>query len=178
MDETDIYLLIGAGGALVATFFLLTLKGLWVHDVLPLWRRWRYRGESISGEWTGLGNAATPVAGEWTEIGLRLQQHTHDVRGLLWIRHCSEGRCTELNVPLAGRLSQGHVTLGPSDIAAPAVPVTALLKIQGRGSSLNGHLVYRDAQTDVLQGIHVSVHRAESMALPRLRPMIRVPAGA
>ena len=178
MDETDIYLLLGAGGALVATFFLATLKELWLHDVLPVWQRWRYRGESISGEWTGLGNASTPVAGEWTEIGLRLQQHTRDVRGLLWIRHCSEGRCAELKVPLIGKLSDGYVTLGPSDGAAPALLATALLKIQGGGSSLNGHLVYRDSQTDALQGIDMSVHRAESMALPRLRPMVAVSAGA
>lgn len=178
MDETDIFLLLGAGGGLVATFFLVTLKELWLHDVLPIWRRWRYRGESISGEWTGLGNASTPVAGEWTEIGLTLQQHTLDVRGLLWIRRWSEGRCAELKVPLAGRLSDGHVTLGPCATDAPALLATALLKIQGRGSSLNGQLVYRDAQTDVLQGIHMSVHRARSMALPRLRPILATRAGA
>jgi hypothetical protein len=178
MDETDIYLLLGAGGGLVATFFLLTLKDLWLQDVLPLWRRWRYRGETISGEWTGLGNASTPVAGEWTEITLRLQQHTRDVHGLLWIRRCSAGRCVELKVSLAGKISDGYVTLGPSDIDAAALPATALLKIQGRGSSLNGHLVYRDAQTDVLEGIHMSVHRAESRALPRLRPIVAEAAGA
>ena len=174
MDETDIFLLLGAGGALVATFFLATLKGLWLDDVLPLWRRWRYRGESISGEWTGLGNESAPVAGEWTEIGLRLHQHTRDVRGWLWIRRCSEGHCTELKVQLSGRLSDGHVTLGPTDTDATALLATALLKI--RDSSLNGHLVYRDPQTDVLQGIHMSVHRAGSMALPRLRPMLALPA--
>lgn len=173
----DIYLALGAGGALVATFFLLSLKNLWLHDVLPVWQRWRYRGVNISGEWTGLGNASVPIAGEWTEIRVRLQQHTRDVRGLLWIRHCSEGHSAELKVPLAGTLTDGYVTLGPAGTDGPALLATALLKIQGRGSSLNGQLVYRDAQTDALQGIHVSVHRAASMALPRLRPTA-IAAGA
>ena len=179
MEEIAIYLGLGAGAALVATFFLLTLKDLWLHDVLPLWRRWRYRGANVSGEWTGLGNASVPTAGEWTEIGLSLEQHTHDVRGLLRIRRCSGGHSTQLQVPLAGRISQGYVTLAPSaDADAPGLLATALLKIQGRGSSLNGQLLYRDAQTDAIQGIHMSVHRAASIALPRLRPLVAMPAGA
>lgn len=176
MEEIDIYLVLGAGGALVATFFLLTLKALWLHDVLPLWRRWTYRGVNLSGEWTGLGNASVPTAGEWTEIRLRLQQHTREVRGLLWIRHCSDGNIAELKVPLAGTLAEGHVTLGPTDSQGPALLATALLKIQG--SSLNGQLIYRDAQADVVQGIQMSVHRAASMALPRLRPTVAIAARA
>jgi len=178
MEEIDIYLVLGAGGGLVATFFLLALKDLWLHDVLPVWRRWRYRGVNISGEWTGLGNASVPIAGEWTEIRLRLQQHTREVRGLLWIRHCSEGHSAELKVPLAGTLADGHLTLGPADTGNPALLATALLKIQGRGSSLNGQLIYRDAQADLVQGIHMSVHRSASMVLPRLRPTVAMGADA
>ncbi len=177
MEEIDIYLVLGAGGAFVATFFLLALKSLWLHDLLPLWRRWRYRGVNLSGEWAGLGNASVPVAGEWTEIRLQLQQHTREVRGQLWIRHCSEGNIAELKVPLAGTLTEGHLTLGPADTRGPASLATALLKIQGRGSSLNGQLIYRDAQADMVQGIQMSVHRAASMALPRMRPVaIAAPA--
>ena len=178
MEEMDIYLVLGAGGALVATFFLLTLKDLWLHDLLPVWRRWRYRGVDISGEWTGLGNASVPVAGEWTEIRLRLQQHTREVRGQLWIRHCCDGHTRELRVPLAGALTDGHVTLAPAVTEGPALLATALLKIQGRGSSLNGQLIYRDAQADVLQGIHMSVHRSGSTVLPRLRPSAGMATGA
>ena len=172
MEEIAIYLVLGAGVALVATFFVLMLKAVWLHDVLPLWRRWRYRGVNVSGEWTGLGNASVPTAGEWTEIGLSLKQHTRDVRGLLWIRHCFNGQSAELQVPLSGRIADGYVTLAPSpDTQAPGLLATAILKIQGPGSSLNGHLLYRDAQTDSTQGIHMSVHRAASIALPSLRPI-------
>lgn len=126
-----------------------------------------------------MGNAAVPVAGEWAEVGLVLEQETRDLRGLLWIRHFSGGRSAEMRVPLAGRISEGYVTFGPSpDSDAPALLATALLEIQGRGSSLNGQLLYRDTQTDAIQGIHMSVHRAASMALPRLRPMAAAHAGA
>lgn len=178
MDEIAIYLVLGAGVALVATFFLLTLKDVWRLDVLPIWRRWTYRGVNVSGEWTGLGNASVPTAGEWTEIGLSLRQQARDVRGMLRIRHCSGGQSAQLQVPLSGRISDGHVTLAPSPEAdAPGLLATALLKIQARGSSLNGHLIYRDSQTDAIEGIHMSVHRAASIALPKLRPIAAIPAG-
>jgi hypothetical protein len=179
MQERLIYLGLGAGGTVVATLLLLLLEDLWLHRVLPAWRRWRYRGVNIAGGWKGLGNGSDPTAGEWTEIGMDLEQQTRDVRGLLWIRHCSAGHSTELQVPLTGRISEGYVTLGPSpDSDAPVLLATAILKLQGRGLSLNGQLVYRDAQTDTIQGIQMSVHRAASMALPRLRPMVAFPAGA
>ncbi|TFZ05739.1 hypothetical protein EZ313_03520 [Ramlibacter henchirensis] len=173
MDEIAIYLLLGAGGALVATLFLMTLKDAWVHHVLPLLRNWRYRGDRIAGVWTGLGSAPVPTAGEWTEIRLSLEQQARDLRGLLWIRHCSGDRSAKLQVHLEGRISDGYVTLGPSPGGdAPLLAATALLKIQDRGSSLDGQLVYRDVQTDAIQGIHVSVHRTASMALPWMRPLV------
>lgn len=179
MQEKVIYLVLGAGGTAVATLLFLLLEELWLHRVLPLWRRWRYRGVNIAGGWKGLGNASDPTAGEWTEIALNLDQQTRDVRGLLRIRHCSAGHGTELQVPVIGRISEGYVTLGPSpDSDAPVLLATAMLELQGRGSSLNGQLVYRDAQNDTIQGIQMSVHRAASMALPRLRPKAAIPAGA
>ena len=179
MEEKAIYLVLGAGCALAATFFLLMLEDLWRHDLLPLWRRWRYRGVNISGGWKGLGNASAPVAGEWTEIGLSLEQQVQEVRGLLWIRHCSGTRSSELKVPLAGRIREGHVTLGlPSGAGEPGLVASALLEIHGRGSSLNGQLLYRDAQTGTIEGIQMSVHRAVSMELPKLRPVVALPAGA
>lgn len=172
MEQRSIFLVLGAGGVVVAMLLLEILQDFWLHNVLPLWRRWRYRGVNISGGWKGLGNASVPVAGEWAEVGLVLEQETRDVRGLLWIRHFCGGRSVEMGVPLAGRISEGYVTLGPSPGSdAPGLLATALLEVQGRGSSLNGQLLYRDTQTDAIQGIHLSVHRAESMALPRLRPI-------
>ena len=177
MDETAVYLLLGAGGALAATLFLMMLADVWLHHVLPLLRRWRYRGVKISGGWAGLGNASAPTPGEWTEIGLSLEQQALDLRGLLWIRHCSGDHSTKLQVPLEGRISDGYVTLGPSPGRdAHVLLATALLKIEDRGSSLNGRLVYRDAQTDAIHGIHMSVHRTASMALPWMRPLVAIPA--
>lgn len=179
MEETSIYFALVAGGAVAATLFLQVLQAFWLHHVLPLWRRWRYRGVNISGGWKGLGCASAPAAGEWTELGLVVEQQTHDIRGLLWIRHFSGGRSAEMQVPLAGRITDGYVTFGPSpDSNAQAPVATALLEIQGRGSSLNGQLLYRDAQTGAIQNIQMSVHRAASMALPRLLPIAAVPAGA
>lgn len=179
MEENAIYLALGAGGAVAAAFFLQLLQDFWLQHVLPLWRRWRYRGVNISGGWKGLGCASVPTAGEWTELGLTLEQQTHDVRGLLWIRHFSGGRRAEMQVPLAGRISEGWVTLAPSPAKeGPGALATAVLEIQGRGASLNGQLLYRDAQTNAIQGIQMSVHRAASMALPRLLPIAAVPAGA
>ena len=179
MEERSIYLALGAGGVVVAALFLEMLEDFWRHHVLPLWRRWRYRGVNIAGGWKGLGNASAPDPGEWTEVGLVLEQQTREVRGLLWIRHFSGGQSAEMRMPLAGRITERYVTLGPSpDAEAPGLQATALLELQGRGASLNGQLLYRDAQTDAIQGIQLSVHRAASMALPRLRPMVAAHAGA
>jgi hypothetical protein len=180
MEERTVFLALGAAGVVLAALLLELLQHFWVHAVLPLWRRWRYRGVNIAGGWKGLGNASVPVEGEWTEVGLVLEQQLREVRGLLWIRRFAGGSCTEMQVPLAGRVSEGHVTLGPApEAGAPAPLATALLEVQGRGSSsLNGQLLYRDAQTGAIEGIHVSVHRAASMALPRLRPIAVAHAGA
>lgn len=171
MEQNAFFLLLGASGALVVMIILAMLKELWSDHLLPLWRRWRYRGVNIAGGWKGLGNASAPAAGEWTEIGLSLEQQTRDVRGLLWIRHCHGAEHSELRVPLAGRVSEGYVTLEPSPGSDAPALATALLQIEGRGASLNGQILYRDAQTDAIQGIQMSVHRASSMALPRLRPI-------
>jgi hypothetical protein len=179
MDEIAIYLALGAGGTLVAMFFLVTLKDLWAHNLLPWWRKWRYRGVKISGAWSGLGSASVPTEGEWTEVGLSLEQQARDLHGLLWIRHCCGDHISKLQVHVLGRISDGYVTLAPAPQSdAPAMLATALLKIQGEGSSLNGRLVYRDARTDAIQAVHVSVHRTAIMALPWLRPLVAVPEGA
>ena len=152
MEVNSLYFVLGAGGAVLATLLLVVLEDLWLQNVLPLWRRWWYRGVNISGAWKGLGNAQIPAPGEWTEVGLTLDQQTRELRGLLWIRHCSGEGSTELRVPLAGRISDGHVTLAPSaDGEAPGLLATALLKIEGRGSALNGQLLYRDAVTGAIE---------------------------
>lgn len=172
MEENLNYVILGAFAAVLVILVLHLLVEFWLHSVLPLWRRWRYRGVHIAGGWKGLANDAAPRSGQWSEVGLTLEQHLRELRGLLWIRHCGAERSSELRLPVAGSISGGYVTLNmaPGGKATPLV-ATALLKIDGRGSSLNGQLLYREAATDTVTGINLSVHRAESMALPRLRPM-------
>jgi hypothetical protein len=177
MEENAVYLVLGAAGAVVATLLLLILDDLWMHRLGPLWRRWRYRGVNISGGWKGLGNASTPVPGEWTEVGLSLEQQVRELRGLLWIRRCSAQRSLELRVPLSGSIAEGYVTLAgsPADGSEDA-PAAALLTIDARGACLTGQLLYRDAHTDAVEAIQMSVYRASTMALPRLRPLLGVQA--
>lgn len=172
MDVNSVFLALGATGAVLAILLLMVMNDLWVEGMLPLWRRWRYRGVDLSGGWKGLGNRSAPAAGEWTEVGLSVEQQTRELRGLLWIRHCSAQRISELRVPLAGTISDGYVTLAASPASeSPAAHAAALLKIDARGSCLTGRLLYQDADTQSVDGIHLSVYRASSMELPRLRPL-------
>lgn len=180
MEENLFYVLVGALGAVLAMLLLLLVGQLWHLTVLPLWHRWRYRGVNIAGGWKGLGNAHALVPGEWTEVGLTLEQDLRELRGLLWVRQCSPGGAHEFRLPVAGRISGGYVALSPPpDCDADAPFAAALLKVEGRGASLNGQLLFREAGSDGVEGILVSVHRAASMALPRLRPLPRgAPAAA
>ena len=171
MEENLVYVAFGALAAVLATIALLFLADFWVHTLLPLWRRWRYRGVNISGGWKGLGTAHASIPGEWTEIGLVLEQQVREVRGLLSIRRCAAEGCSELRARLVGTISGTYVHLGPLQEGEGQVPASALLKIERRGASLNGQLLYRDEATETVTGILMSVHRAESMALPRLRPI-------
>lgn len=170
MAENLMYVTVGALGAVLATIVLLLLAELWIAAVPPLWRRWRYRGVNIAGGWKGLGNDTAPAAGTWTEVGLTLAQDAREVRGQLWIRRGGGTPADEVRLAVAGTIAGGYLTLGPTADGEAATPLaTALLKIEGRGPSLNGQLLYRHADGGMIEGIQVSVHRAESMALPRLR---------
>ena len=171
MEENHIYVALGALGALLSTLVLLLLVDLWTQIAVPLWRRWRYRGVNIAGGWKGLGTGHPAAPGEWTEVGMSLEQQLDELRGLLWIRRCTADASQELRLPLAGRISGGYVALTPAQEGEAPAPVSALLKIDGRGASLNGQLLYRDPATDVVEAIEMSVHRAATMALPRLRPI-------
>lgn len=172
MAENLFYVLVGALGAVLATLVLLLVAELWLAAIPPLWRRWRYRGVNIAGGWKGLGNDAAPAAGTWTEVGLTLVQDARAVRGHLWIRRRGAKAADEVRLAVAGTIASGYLTLGPTDDKDAAAPLaTALLKIEGRGPSLNGQLLYRPAGGETIEGIQMSVHRAESMALPRLRPI-------
>lgn len=179
MEANLVFLALGAAGAVLVTLLLLIVDDLWARRLLPLWRRWRYRGVNISGGWKGLGNGCVPAAAEWTEVGLSLEQQARDVRGVLWIRRCSARRSSELRIALSGSLSDGYVTLTPSSAgASPVAHAAALLKVEGRGSCLVGQLLYRDAETEAVESLQLSVYPAASMALPRLRPLPGLQAAA
>lgn len=172
MEVNSVFVVLGAGGAVLAILILAVLRDVWVQGLLPLWRRWNYRGVNISGGWKGLGNVSTPASGEWTEVGLSVKQHLCELQGVLWIRRCSAERTSELRMPLSGRISDGYVTLAASPVGQSAVAhAAALLKIESRDSRLSGQLLYQDTDTETVEGIHLSVYRASSMALPSLRPL-------
>lgn len=171
MDMDSVFLALGAAGAVLAMLLFVALNDAWIHGLLPLWRRWTYRGVDVSGGWKGLGNAAAPAPGEWTEVGLRFEQRTRELRGELWIRRCSAHRISQLQVPLSGSVSDGYVTLAASYGESTVAHAAALLKVDARGSCLTGQLLYQDAETGSVDGIHLSVYRASSMELPRLRPL-------
>jgi hypothetical protein len=175
MAENSLPILVGAAFGVLITLILLLASKLWTHTVLALFRRWRYQGVSISGEWKGLGTGHTPAAGEWSEVALDLRQHTDDLRGVMTIRHHCAGQSFDLNLQVAGRISNGYATLSLSPVSkTTAAAATALLKIDC-GAALNGQLLYRSPFADGVEVINVSVHRAESIAAPRLRPANALP---
>lgn len=172
MEEKLLYVVLGAFAALVSVLVFLLMREVWLQTVLTHWRRWRYRGVKIAGGWKGLGNASPPTPGEWSEIGLVLAQSTREVQGLLALRRCSTGTCVETRLPVAGTISDGWVTLFASaEGASPPLLASALLKVDAGGSSLNGQLLYCEAEANTVESLQVSVHRAQTMTLPRLRAL-------
>lgn len=177
MAENSFLFVTGAVCGVLAAIFVFVVIRLWLATVPPLFRRWRYRGVNISGEWKGLGTAPTPASGEWSEVALTLRQNTFDVAGLMTIRSRSAAHSFDLDLQVAGRISQGYVTLSLSPVSKTISSVaTALLKVE-KGGALNGQLLYRDPFADTVDVINVSVHHAESMAMPRLHPASRPQAG-
>jgi hypothetical protein len=177
MAENSFLFGTGAVCGVFAAYFVFLVGRLWMDTVPPLFRRWRYRGVNISGEWKGLGTAPTPAAGEWSEVALTLRQTAVEVAGLMTIRSRSAAHSFDLDLRVAGRISRGYVTLSlsPVSMTIPWV-ATALLKVE-KGAALNGQLLYRDPFADTVDVINVSVHHAESVAMPRLNPAGRAPAG-
>jgi hypothetical protein len=176
MAENSLLFGIGAVCGVFAAFFVFLVIRLWIDTVPPLFRRWRYRGVNISGEWKGLGTAHTPANGEWSEVALTLKQNAVDVAGLMTIRSRSAAHSFDLNLQATGKISQGYVTLSLSPVSKTITWVaTALLKMEN-GTALNGQLLYRDPFADTVDVINVSVHHAESVAMPRLHPASRPPA--
>jgi len=177
MAENSFLIFVGAACGLFAAFFVFVLLRLWMQTVPPLFRHWRYRGVNISGEWKGLGTGAAPASGEWSEVTLNLKQHSGDLRGLMMIRTQSAGHSFDLSLQVAGKVTGGYaaLSLSPAGKATGSV-ATALLKVEGDGA-LNGQLLYRNPLADTVDVIHMSVHRAESSATPRLHPAARPAPG-
>ncbi|NNU44757.1 hypothetical protein [Ramlibacter montanisoli] len=159
-----------ASGALTA-FFLCVAAHLWVQRLLPLVRRFWYRGVNISGEWKGLGTGYTPAHGEWSELVLALQQDGRQVRGTVTLQCRSAGHAFDVRLQATGKVTEGYValSLSPTGESVPS-PATALLKIEDRGAALNGQLLYRHPFLDIVDVIDMSVHRAHSAASAQLRP--------
>lgn len=178
MEEKLLYVVAGAFSALVSVLVLLVLREIWLQAILPHWRRWRYRGARVAGGWKGLGNGSPPAPGEWTEIGLVLAQGAREVRGLLSMRRCARGTWTEVRLPLSGTVSDGWLTLAPAadGPAPPPFLASALLKVEAGGASLNGQLLYAEAQVHAVESLQVSVHRAETMTWPRMRALPGIPS--
>jgi hypothetical protein len=170
MIDNSLYIAIGAATGVLTAFFASTLNDLWSSGLLPLWRRWRYRGAVIAGEWKGLGTGEAPASGEWSEVVLTLKQDTTTLRGTMALRDRSAGHSIDLNLQAVGTTSRGYVTLSlwPASKTFGSV-ATALLKIDGDGSGLNGQLLYVGAR-ETMEVINLSVHRARSIAAARLVP--------
>lgn len=172
MTETTLPIVLGIVCGLLSAFLLFIVSRFWAETVRPLMRRWRYQGVTISGEWKGLGTGVAPASGEWTEVSVTLDQEAADLVGLMIIRCRSEIHSFDLNLRLAGRIRDGYATLNLAPVGKAVSSVaTALLKIDNDGLALNGQLLYRDAFVDSVDVIHLSVHRADSIAMPRLVPV-------
>lgn len=170
MFENSFYIVVGVVSGVLTACFVSTLGDFWTFTILPLFRRWRYRGANIAGEWKGLGTGQAPASGEWSEVALTLKQNTRDLRGTMVLRDRSAGHSLDLNLQVAGTTSDGYVTLvlWPATKATRSV-ATALLKIDAETGALNGQLLYLGAR-EAMEVINVSVQRAASIAAARLLP--------
>lgn len=170
MPENSLYIVIGVASGVLTAFFVSMVSDLWTGTLLPLFRRWRYRGMNIAGEWKGLGTGHSPASGEWSEVALTLKQDARDLRGTMVLRDRSAGHSIELNLQVVGTTSQGYVTLGLRPASKGILcAATALLKVDAGAGALNGQLLYVGA-LETMEAINISVHRAGSIAAPRLVP--------
>ncbi len=167
----------GLASGVLSAFLLFVAGRLWVHRLLPLLRRWAYRGVNISGEWKGLGTGYTPAHGEWSELVLRLRQDVREVRGVVTLRCRSAGHAFDVTLQATGTVTEGYValSLSPAGDSIPS-PATALLKIEDRGGALNGQLLYRHPFLDIVDVIDMSVHRAQAGAAVQVRVASVAPA--
>jgi hypothetical protein len=174
MAESFLPIDFGTGVAYGASSALLLFVAgqLWVQRLLPRVRRWRYRGVNISGEWKGLGAGYTPAHGEWSELVLSLRQDVCDVRGVVTLQCRSAGHAFDVRLQATGRVTEGYLALSllPAGESVPS-PATALLKIEDRGTALNGQLLYRHPFLDIVDVIDMSVHRMHSAASAQARPV-------
>lgn len=171
------------GTGLVAgatTAFILFAAGrLWVHRLLPMLRRWRHRGFDLSGEWKGLGTGYTPAHGEWSELVLSLQQDVAQVQGIVTLQCRSAGHAFGVRLHARGTVTDSYLALNlsPAD-GSLCSPATALLKIEDRGTALNGQLLYRHPFLDIVDVIDMSVNRVHVGAAAQVRPVSITPAVA
>ena len=123
MTETPLPIVLGIICGLLSAFLLFALSRFWSETVLPLVRRWRYQGVTISGEWKGLGTGVNAASGEWTEITVTLDQDAADLVGLMIIRYRSEIHSFDLNLRLAGRIRDGYATLNLAPVSKAVASV-------------------------------------------------------
>jgi hypothetical protein len=171
MAGNSLLIVIGAVFGVFAVLFLYLTAKLWILTVLAV-RRWTYRGVNVSGAWKGLGTSHVPASGEWSEVALRLTQDMGELHGRMMVRKRSTGQSFDLRLQVTGRIAEGHATLNllPASKADASV-ATALLRIEN--GALTGQLLYRHPFAGTVDVIDVSVHRAESFAMPRLHPASR-----
>lgn len=170
MLENSFYIVVGVASGVLTAFFVSMASELWTFALLPRLRRWRYRGPDISGEWKGLGTSHSPASGEWSEVVLTLKQDARELRGSMVLRDRSAGHSIELNLKAAGTASPDFVTLSlwPASNGTRCA-ATALLQIDAGCGALNGQLLYVGAGA-TMEAVNLSVHRAGSIAAPRLVP--------
>ncbi len=178
MLENSVYIVVGVASGVASAFVVSTLGDLWTSALLPLCRRWWYRGPQVEGEWKGLGTSPTPASGAWSELALTLRQDARALHASLVLRDRSAGRSIDLDLRGKGTISADYLTLSlwPAGRAACSA-ASALLKIDAEDGALNGHLLYVDAR-GAMEAINVSVHRSGAIAVPRLLPALAGAADA
>lgn len=178
MIENSVYIVVGVAAGVATAFVVSTLGDLWTSALLPLCRRWWYRGPQVAGEWKGLGTSHAPASGEWSELALTLRQDARELRASLVLRDRSAGRSIDLDLRGKGTIAGDHLALSlwPAGRAACSA-ASALLKIDADDGALNGQLLYVGAR-GAMEVINVSVHRSGAIAVPRLLPALPGAAGA
>lgn len=162
----------GVVAGVLTSAFLFLAGALARKVVIPWYLNLVYRGVDLQGKWIASKTYGPTQKYDQTlnyAYTLELRQNANELRGTMIISRRvtpSGGQSTQVDdytqgFQVNGSTWEGYVTLNMiSDDRRSLSFVTSLLKVEGRGESLVGHMAYRSAQNDQVDSEHIKWTRS------------------